>query len=112
MREVMFGGFCCNDLFSCVKTLITYNKETLKIFFLLHSASHDNNTDFVQNTSQPDHVELRKHYVCYIQIGISMDETITENDLDDLFWIFSTGVTAVSIPYVHYLFNVVAKMYL
>lgn len=30
-------------------------------------------------------------------IGISMDETITEKDLDDLFWIFATGQKAANI---------------
>lgn len=30
-------------------------------------------------------------------LGISMDETITEQDLDDLFWIFSTGSKAAEI---------------
>jgi len=30
-------------------------------------------------------------------IGISMDETITEKDIDDLFWIFGTGHTAANL---------------
>ena len=41
---------------------------------------------------------VKAEFSLYIaqQIGISMDETITEKDLDDLLWVFSTGSKAVS----------------
>ena len=32
-----------------------------------------------------------------LQVGIAVDETVEENDINDLLWIFGCGDTAVSI---------------
>ena len=54
--------------------------------------------------------ERRVHHFCALQIGVSLDETVDEEDINDLLYIFRVSKTAVSqslsssISYFFYLY--------
>lgn len=51
----------------------------------------------VLSSRQRSHTECERVCVCDLspQLGVSLDETVTERDLDDLLWVFGCESSAV-----------------